>query len=83
VHDNAPAHGSKQIDQPENVSLLPLPAYARELNPVERWLQEFRRQLSSLAFKTVELLQEALTKRLEPYLLLATLAYNDSLAIRG
>lgn len=36
VLDNAPSHRSQEIDHPENVSLLPLPAYSPELNPVER-----------------------------------------------
>jgi transposase len=49
------------------VNLLRLPAYSPELNPVERWFQEFRRVLSNRIFETVELLQEALTKALEPY----------------
>jgi putative transposase len=44
-----------------------LPAYSPELNPVERWFQEFRRALSNKIFETIELLQEALTKALEPY----------------
>jgi putative transposase len=49
------------------VSLMKLPAYSPELNPVERWFQEFRRALSNRVFETVELLQEALTEALEPY----------------
>jgi hypothetical protein len=53
------------------VSLLGLPSYSPELNPVERWFQEFRRALSralfNMSFETVELLQEALTQALEPY----------------
>jgi transposase len=67
VLDNAPSHTSKQISHPENVSLLPLPAYSPELNPVERWFLEFRRALSNKTFETIEVLQEALTKTLEPY----------------
>ena len=46
---------------------MKLPAYSPELNPVERWFQEFRRALSNRVFETVELLQEALTEALEPY----------------
>ncbi len=67
VLDGAPSHTSSQIVLPENVSLLALPSYSPELNPVERWFQEFRRALSNRTFETVELLQEALTKVLEPY----------------
>jgi transposase len=71
VLDGAPSHRSKEISYPENVSLLGLPSYSPELNPVERWFQEFRRALSralfNMSFETVELLQEALTQALEPY----------------
>ena len=34
---------------------------------MERWFQEFRRELSNKAFETVELLQEALGQALLPY----------------
>jgi hypothetical protein len=37
------------------------------LDPVKRWFQEFRRELSNKAFETVELLQEALTRTITPY----------------
>lgn len=67
VLDGAPSHTSSQITLPENVSLMRFPAYSPELNPVERWFQEFRRALSNKIFETVEPLQEALTKALEPY----------------
>jgi putative transposase len=67
VVDNAPSHTSKQISHPENVSLLALPAYSPELNPLERWFLEFRRELSNKTFETIEVLQEALTKTLETY----------------
>src|SRR5919112_4467352 len=59
VVDGAPSHRSEEIVCPDNVEFLRLPAYSHELDPVERWFQEFRRQLSNRAFETVELLQEA------------------------
>ncbi len=67
VLDGAPSHRSKEIALPENVSLLRLPRYSPELNPVERWFQEFRRVLSNRTFETIELLQEALSQSLKPY----------------
>ncbi len=54
VLDGAPSHTSSQITLPENVSLLALPSYSPELNPVERWFQEFRRALSNRIFETIE-----------------------------
>ena len=62
VLDNAPSHISKEIEHPQNVSLLLLPAYSPELNPVERWFQEFRRALANRVFETIRSLQDALTQ---------------------
>lgn len=67
VLDGAPSHRSEEIVCPENVDFLRLPAYSPELDPVERWFQEFRRELSNEAFETVELVQEALGQALGPY----------------
>jgi transposase len=44
VLDGAPSHRSEEIVCPENVEFLRLPAYSPELDPVERWFQEFRRE---------------------------------------
>jgi transposase len=52
---------------PDNVDFVRLPAYSPELDPVERWFEEFRRELSNRAFETVELVQEALGQALQPY----------------
>jgi transposase len=67
VLDGAPSHRSEKIVNPENVSLLMLPPYSPELDPAERWFEEFRRKLSNRIFKSVALMQEALTQTLEPY----------------
>ena len=67
VLDGAPSHRSEQIDHPENVSLIMLPPYSPELDPAERWFQEFRRKLSNRTFDSVAVLHEALTRTLLPY----------------
>jgi hypothetical protein len=67
VLDGAPSHRSEKIVHPENVSLLELPAYSPELDPAQRWFQEFRRKLSNRTFESVALMQEALTRTLLPY----------------
>ena len=47
ILDQAGWHGSGRLVVPENVTLLPLPAYSPELNPVERvWLYLRERFLS-------------------------------------
>jgi len=47
VLDQAGWHGSNSLAVPANITLLPLPAYSPELNPVERvWLYLKERFLS-------------------------------------
>ncbi len=68
VLDGAPSHrSSEQITHPENISLIMLPPYSPELDPAERWFEEFRRKLSNRTFETVALLQDALTQTLTSY----------------
>lgn len=67
VMDNAPAHLTRSLTLPENISVLPLPPYSPELNPVERWFLEFRRRLANTCFDSIEALHDALTKVLERY----------------
>jgi putative transposase len=57
VLDGAPSHRSEEIIRPGNVSFLRLPVYSPELDPVERWFQEFRRELSNRTFEAIELVQ--------------------------
>jgi hypothetical protein len=69
VLEGAPSHRSEKIDHPENdVGLLMLAPYSSpELDPAERWFEEFRRKSSNRVFESVALLQEALTQTLAPY----------------
>jgi putative transposase len=67
VLDGARSHRSEQIGHPENVSLLMLAPYSPELDPAERWFEEFRRKLSNRTFESIAVLQEALTQALVSY----------------
>jgi DDE superfamily endonuclease len=67
VLDAAPSHRSERIAHPGNISFLMLPPRSPELDPAERWFQEFRRSSSNRAFESVTLIQDALTKTLRPY----------------
>ncbi len=67
VMDDAPSHTSKETAHPPNMSLLKPPSHSPEPNPVERWLQEFRRTLSNRMLGSVEAIQEALTEALASY----------------
>jgi len=65
--DNAPAHVKTSIDIPKNIILLHFPPYSPELNPVERWFEEFRRTLANKLFDTIDELHCALSQVLESF----------------
>ena len=55
IMDRAGWHMSKEIRRFDNVSILPLPAYAPELNPVEQlWQQLKQRHLSNRCFNNYD-----------------------------
>ena len=57
VIDRAAWHMSKQLKCPDNLSLLPLPAYSPELNPVEQVWQQLRITIGRIAvLKTMMIL---------------------------
>lgn len=49
VLDGAGWHGSKALEVPDNITLLKLPPYSPELNPVERIWLFLRERFLSLA----------------------------------
>ena len=60
VLDSAGWHGSKALQVPENITLLPLPPYAPELNPVENiWAYLRANKLAISVFDTYEQIVEA------------------------
>lgn len=66
ILDGAPAHRSK-LNIPENIDLMLLPAYAPELNPVERLFQELRKALSNQVFDSIKEVETLLINALKPY----------------
>ncbi|GEO07499.1 endonuclease [Adhaeribacter aerolatus] len=66
VLDGAPAHRSK-LQLPEKVKLQLLPAYAPELNPVERLFEELRKSISNKVFTRLEEVETILTQALQQY----------------
>ena len=60
VLDNAGWHTAKALKVPDNITLLPLPPYSPELNPVERlwhWLKDH--EFSNRVYEDDEVLLEA------------------------
>ena len=67
VSDRAGSHTSGRIEWPERIESLLLPACSPELDPVERWFEELRVELSNEVFETEEAIAEALTEAMQPY----------------
>ncbi len=60
VVDNAGWHTSNGVEVPQNITLLPLPPYSPELNPIERlwaWLKSH--QLSNRLYDDQDALHQA------------------------
>jgi transposase len=52
--DNASAHKAKKLIIPNNMVLLPFPAYCPELNPIERLWQYIKSRIDFALIKTME-----------------------------
>ncbi|HEY0426183.1 MAG TPA: transposase [Pyrinomonadaceae bacterium] len=63
IADGATAHRLAN----ERIELVKLPAYAPELNPVERFFKELRRELEFCVFDDLEQAEDHLTKVLRKY----------------
>lgn len=64
VADGATAHKADLFDG-EKLRFVRLPAACPELNPVERFFKEVRKQLKSRVFETLALAQQAVKKAVE------------------
>ena len=63
VLDQAGWHGATDLRVPDNVTLVPLPAYSPELNPVERlWLYLRERHLSHRLLDNYDAIVEACSR---------------------
>ena len=61
--DRAGWHTTKKLKLPNNISLMPLPARAPELNPVEQvWQVQRQRELSNRVFDDYEAIVDACEK---------------------
>ncbi len=60
ILDQAGWHGAKALRVPDNISLLPLPPYSPELNPVENLWQFLKHNfLNARVFESYEAIVEA------------------------
>ena len=65
--DNAAFHKTRNLKLPENVGLLFLPAYAPELNPIERFWRDLKDWLSRHQPKSLDELSGLIVSRLKEY----------------
>jgi transposase len=65
VLDGAGWHQAKELDIPENMMLVRLPAYSPELNPTEHLWDEIREKwFPNLVFKTLDAVEDVLVDAL-------------------
>jgi transposase len=65
VIDNAPCHRPKVLHAIYGLTLIYLPSYSPELNPVERYFEELRRATANEVFKDMKDLEKRLTKTIK------------------
>ena len=68
ITDGAAAHRSGRLKIGEQLTVEQLPAYSPELNPVERLFKELRAALKNQVFETLQAVEEAVIKAVEPFL---------------
>ena len=66
--DGAASHRSKRIKLAQRIQLEHIPAYSPQLNPVERFFQELRRELKNRLFESYEEVEKAVIEAVKPYL---------------
>lgn len=67
VMDNAPCHRPQRLHTIPGLTLIHLPAYSPELNPVERYFEELRRTTANEIFKDMQDLEKRLTKKIKSF----------------
>ena len=66
ICDGAGAH-QRKVCLEHGITLQHLPPYCPELNPVERFFEELRKDLSNQVYETIEAAEKHLQKVLQPY----------------
>ena len=65
VLDGAASHSGKTLCVPDNISLIPLPPYSPELNPVENFWKELKKRgFYNRVFNTLAEVEDLLAEKL-------------------
>lgn len=69
VIDGASNHDAKDLKVPDNITLIPLPPYSPELNPVENFWKEFRQEgFYNRVFQSLKELEDLLEEKLKYFM---------------
>ena len=60
IWDNAPFHKPKILHEKDNLTILPLPSYGQELNPVERFFGEMRKATANKIYTDINEIEQLL-----------------------
>lgn len=75
IWDRAPFHKKKSLEDIEGISILPLPSYSPQLNPVERFFEELRKTTANRIFANLKEQTNMIEQALNRYV-------NDSEAVQ-
>lgn len=67
ILDGAGSHQQSVVGENSGLELQKLPAACPELNPVERFFQELRKELSNQVFETITQIEQKIQELLEKY----------------
>lgn len=66
--DGAPSHLSEALQVPDNMSIIPLPPYSPELNPVENFWKELKKEgFYNQCFNSLTAVEDQLEKMLKHF----------------
>lgn len=68
ITDGAAAHCSARLKFGERLQMERIPPYSPELNPVERFFKELRKELKNRVFDSYEHVEAAVIEAVKPYL---------------
>ncbi len=68
IWDNAPFHRPQILHNKENLTILPLPSYGQELNPVERFFGELRKSTANRTYKDIQEIENLLDNEIVEWL---------------
>ena len=67
IPDSGAFHKAKKLVVPDNITLLFLPSYAPEINPIERLWQDIKEQITFPLFEKLSDLRDAVADILKGY----------------